>query len=282
MQSLFTFLAPYLTSPITWISFTFGACIGSFLNVCILRIPQKTFWKDLRSVCTHCGTPIPFWHNIPVLSWFILRGKAACCRQPISFQYPLVEAFTGFMFVLIYWKFPFVIRSGSQITLDSLETIRFAHAAVFCSLLIICSVIDLHLQIIPDVISLPMVACTPLVVFLHPELDWQSALYGVLAGGGSLYALGLIYYLVRREVGMGMGDVKLLAGIGGWLGYQSLVPTLFISSISGAAIGIGVILVTRSGSMKVKIPFGPFLAIGAVLYLLFGQEINQFLFYRES
>ena len=180
MQTLFTFLGPYLTSPITWISFAFGACIGSFLNVCILRIPQKTFFQNLRSHCPACGASIPFWHNIPILSWLILRGKAACCKAPISVQYPIVEAFTAVMFVCIYWNFPFVVRSGGMITLDSAETIRFLHAAVFCSLLLVCSVIDLHLQIIPDVISLPMVAFTPLVVFLHPELDWQSALYGVL------------------------------------------------------------------------------------------------------
>lgn len=279
MQVLFTFLAPYLTSPITYFALFFGACIGSFLNVCIIRIPQKTFWQNTRSVCPNCDTPIPFWHNIPVLSWFILRGRAACCQAKISIQYPIVEALTGMLYVILIWAFPFVAFEEGRLLFDSLELLRFFHAAIFCSVLLICSVIDFHLQIIPDVLSLPMVAASPLVVLLHPELSWQSSLIGALAGGGSLYLLGVTYYMVRKEVGMGMGDVKLLAGIGGWLGYEALMPTLLISSISGAFIGIGAILITRSKTMKLKIPFGPFLAVGAVLYLLWGQEINEFLYY---
>ena len=281
MQSLFTAFIPYLTSPITWITFILGTCMGSFFNVCIYRIPQKKFWQSHRSRCPHCDTPIPFWHNIPVLSWLWLRGRAACCQNSISVQYPLVEFFTGVMFALIYWEFPFMVRYDGGFVMDPAELLRCFHAWTFFSLLLVCSVIDFHLQIIPDVISLPMVALSPLIVYLHPELDWQSSLIGVVAGGGFLYLLAVIYYFVRKDVGLGMGDVKLLAAIGGWLGYQSLIPTLFIGSITGAIAGIGVIIVTRSVTLKVKIPFGPFLSLGAVLYLLYGQQINEFLFYRE-
>lgn len=280
MHDSFTFFVPYLTTPITWWVFLFGLCIGSFLNVCIIRIPEQTFWRDLRSVCPSCKQVIPAWLNIPVLSWLLLKGRSACCQTRLSIQYPLVELFTGALFILIYWKFPIMTQSSDRIILDSASTIRFFHAAVFCCLLTICSVIDIREMIIPDAISLPMVMITPLVVYLHPDLNLSSALWGVLAGGGFLYTLGVVYYLIRREVGMGLGDVKLLAAIGGWLGYQALIPTLLIASISGAFFGIAAIIVTRSQTLKVKVPFGPFLAIGAVAYLLLGSEINRVLFYR--
>ncbi len=281
MQSLFTVLVPYLTSPITWISFILGACMGSFFNVCIYRIPKRSFWHSQRSHCPHCQQVIPLWHNLPILSWLFLRGKSACCGKPISIQYPLVELATAIAFVAIYWEFPFIVRYDQGLVLDAAETIRYFHGVAFFSLLFICSVIDLHLQIIPDVLSLPMLALTPAVVFFHPELDWVSALVGVVAGGGSLYLTAIAYYYLRKDVGLGMGDVKLLAAIGGWLGYQSIIPTLFIGSISGAIVGIGVIIATRSFNLKVKIPFGPFLSLGAMMYLLYGQQINEFLFYRE-
>lgn len=281
MHSLFTFLGPYLTSPITWFLVLFGACWGSFLNVCMIRIPEKTFWANLRSACPSCGSPIPAWHNIPVLSWFILRGKAACCGAKISKQYPIIEGVTALLIPAIFWAFPFVQLDGARLTFDALESLRFTHAFLFCSALLVCSVIDFHLQIIPDVISLTMVALSPLVVLFHPDLGWESSLYGVLIGGGSLYCLGIAYYVVRKEVGMGMGDVKLLAAIGGWLGHEALIPTLLLSSISGSLIGIGVILMSGAKTMKVKIPFGPFLAIGAVLYLFWGQEINEFLYHMN-
>lgn len=277
MQNLFTFLLPYLSSPNTWYAAAFGACIGSFLNVCIVRIPQGTFWKSQRSHCPHCNEPIPFWHNAPIFSWLILRGKAACCGGRISIQYPLVEVFTALVFVICYWQFPFVQSIQPEVVLVSDDLIRFFHATVFSSLLIICSVIDFHHQIIPDKISLPMVAVTPVIVYLHPELDWLSALIGVVAGAGVLYAVAWIYFLVRKEPGLGMGDVKLLAGIGGWLGYQSLLPTVFIASISGAVIGLMLMMVKRSMTLKTALPFGPFLALGAWLHLMFGQFIQEFL-----
>lgn len=280
MQSLFTALVPYLTSPITWILFILGSCMGSFFNVCIYRIPRKIFWHSSRSQCPYCHKNIPPWNNIPMVSWLVLRGRAACCGQSISVQYPLVELFTAVAFVVIYWEFPFVEGFGQGLVWDDSQFIRFGHGVIFFSLLLICSVIDLHLQIIPDVLSLPMIALSPLVVFLHPELSWASSLIGVLAGGGSLYLIAIGYYFLRRNIGLGMGDVKLLAAIGGWLGYQAVIPTLLVGSISGAIAGIGVIIGTRSFTLKIKIPFGPFLSLGAMMYLLFGQQINEFLFYR--
>ncbi|MEN9834271.1 MAG: hypothetical protein RL011_464, partial [Pseudomonadota bacterium] len=147
--------------------------------------------------------------------------------------------------------------------------------AIFCSVLIVCSVIDLRLMIIPDVISLPMIALTPLVVYVHPDLDWISASLGIVLGGGSLYAIAWLYWIVRREVGMGMGDVKLLAAIGGWLGYQAILPTVLYGSVAGALTGLSMMLVTRRLTMRSAIPFGPFLALGAIIHLFAGPLIQQ-------
>ena len=279
MSQHFEMILLFLLQPITWAMFALGACIGSFLNVCIYRIPKKTFWQDARSKCPHCGAAIPIWFNIPIVSWLVLRGKAACCGGKISWQYPIIELSCAIVTAFIYWKFPFLSLAGA-IEIDSAETLRFFHCLVFFSILLVCSVIDLHLQIIPDVISIPMILLTPLVIYLHPELNWTSGLVGALLGGGILYAIAILYYLLRREIGLGMGDVKLLAGIGGWLGYQALLPTLLVASITGAAVGILLILKTRSLNMQLRVPFGPFLSLGAMLYLLFGQQINEFLFYQ--
>lgn len=273
MEFLATDLLPLLRSPLTYLSFLLGAMLGSFFNVCIYRIPRKIFWKTQRSHCPHCDAAIPMWHNIPLLSWLLLRGRAACCGQRISVQYPLVELFTALLFVVIYWTYPFILQWEPQPLVDSREFLRYAHALVFCSLLLICSVIDLEHQIIPDVLSLPMIALTPLVVYLHPDLDWKSSLWGVLLGGGLFYMVAWIYYLVRRESGLGLGDVKLLAAIGGWLGYQSILSTIFWASLMGSVVGLGLMLIGRSWDMKTRVPFGPFLSTAAVAYHLFGHKL---------
>ncbi|MBQ49751.1 MAG: prepilin peptidase [Zetaproteobacteria bacterium] len=258
-----------------------GAIVGSFLNVCILRIPEGTFFKDRRSHCPYCHTCIPFWHNIPILSWLLLRGKASCCQNPIAVQYVLVELFTAFTFGFLYWQFPFFQGSIIHLTIDPAEFIRCLHAIIFTSLLIICSVIDLRLKIIPDVISLPMILFSPVWIWIHPQLNWFSSLLGILFGGGILYLLAWIYLLLRKQSGMGMGDVKLLAAIGGWLGFESILPTLFIGSIVGALIGIAGIVLKKGVDFKTELPFGPFLALGAVLYLVYGPDLIFNLFPSE-
>ena len=123
-------------------------------------------------------------------------------------------------------------------------------------------------RIIPDVLSLPMIALTPLVVMLHPELSWRSGLIGVIAGGGIIYLIAWLYLLVRGREGMGMGDAKLLAAIGGWLGYQAIMPTLLVGSVLGSVVGIGAMLKSRQLNLQTELPFGPFLALGAALFLL--------------
>ena len=281
MDFSFADLLNLLASPVTWAIFALGACVGSFLNVCIYRIPRNIFFKSNRSFCPNCEKEVPIWFNIPIISWLVLRGRARCCGARISVQYPLVELFSALMFVLMYWRFPFVKSYIGGLVLDSEWFLRFSHASIFFSLLLVCSVIDIHLQIIPDKISLPMIALAPAVAALHPELTLVSSLLGILIGGGALYLVAWLYYLVRREIGLGFGDVKLLAAIGGWLGYESIFATVFIGSTIGSVIGLFVMLILRSSDMKIKLPFGPFLSLGAMTYLLFGQTLQEFFFVSQ-
>lgn len=270
-------LISILISPVTWMIFVLGACIGSFLNVCILRIPEGTFWKSARSACPSCGAGIPFYYNVPILSWFFLRGKTACCGQKLSFIYPVVELLTAILFVAVYWKYPFLIQKGMIWDLGYPNIMRCLHGFVFVSILIVCSFIDFRLMIIPDVISLPMIALTPVVAWLHPDLTLMTAVVGAVAGGGILYFIAWAYWLIRKEVGMGMGDVKLLAGIGGWLGYQAIIPTVFYGSILGTILGLSAMAFKRSLNMKSAVPFGPFLAVGAIIHLLMGSYLQELL-----
>ncbi len=256
-------------SPLTWFFFIFGLIMGSFFNVCIYRIPRKIFWQSQRSFCPHCEAKIPMWLNIPIISYVLLRGKTQCCKQPIAAFYPLVELITGLLFVYIYYRFPFL--NGPLLprpNIHILEFIRFSHALIFTSLLLICSVIDIQHMIIPDSLSLSMILLTPLVIYIHPELTWKSGLGGVLFGGGVIYLVAWLYILIRGREGIGMGDAKLLAAIGGWIGYESILPTLLYGSIIGSIAGIILIISSRQLNMQREMPFGPFLALGASLYLI--------------
>ena len=266
-----------LLNPGAWLFFAFGCLFGSFFNVCIYRIPREIFWKKSRSHCPACSALIPWWYNLPVVSWLYLHGKAACCGARISIHYPLVELGTGVLWVMIFACFPFLDWNGGAWTFETTESLRFIHALVFSSVLLICSVIDFEHQIIPDVLSLPMIALSPLVAAFHPELDLQSSIIGIFLGGGIFYAVAWIYFLIRKEYGLGLGDVKLLAAIGGWLGYQSVLTTIFWASMLGSIIGIGALLMTRNRSLKLKLPFGPFLSIAAVLLLLFGRQLSGYI-----
>ena len=291
MGNFLGFITAYLTVPITWWCLIFGAIVGSFLNVCILRIPAGTFFKQARSHCPHCNQVIPIYRNLPVLSFLLQRGRSACCHQTLSWQYPVVELLTAVGCVVLYWQTPFLdlnfglaadstLANGDILgALNSKNLLRFIHAGIFCALLVVCAFIDLRLMIIPDVISLPMIAASPLVAWLHPDLQLTDSLLGVLGGGGLLYGIAWLYWLLRREVGMGMGDVKLLAAIGGWLGFQAVVPTVFFGSILGAAVGLLAIAISGKMGLRSSIPFGPFLAIGAIIHLIFGAQLNELLLY---
>jgi len=277
-----TAIGLYLSHPVTWVMFVLGALIGSFLNVVIFRVPDGEFFKHSRSRCRSCGSMIPIYLNIPIASYVLLRGRSSCCQEKLSLQYPLVELGLGLAFSFIYWRFPFVSLDGGALIYNAPNFLRFFHAATFTSLMVVCSVIDMRHMIIPDVISIPMICLVPVVAYFHPDLDIWSAVWGVLLGGGSLYLVAWVYWLIRREVGLGLGDVKLLAAIGGWLGYQAIMPTVFVGSILGAVWGVSLMLISRKGSLKTAIPFGPFLSVGALIHLFFSNRLREFLFYLSQ
>ncbi len=260
----------------TWFFFFFGAIIGSFLNVCIRRIPNRTFFASARSRCPHCNEKIPFYLNIPILSYLILGGKSQCCHQKIDKEYLIVELLTALFLPIIYWTFPFYLAKAPWLHVPTF--LRFIHALTFSSILIICSFIDLKLRIIPDVLSLPMILFSPIVVYFHPDLGFKDSLLGIFLGGGIIYLIAWGYYLVRRAEGMGMGDAKLLAAIGGWLGYQAILPTLFYASILGSIYGLCEIALRSERNLKSEVAFGPFLALGTGLYFFVSSSWQSRLF----
>jgi leader peptidase (prepilin peptidase) / N-methyltransferase len=240
-----------------------GLIWGSFFNVCILRIPvEETVLFD-RSRCPKCKALIPWYLNIPLLSYLFLRGKCVTCKAPISIQYPLVELFTALMYIALYLHF--------GLTLSCLAY------AVFVSLLIIISVIDLHHRIIPDVLSLPGAAVGLVLAPLLAERSFFSSCLGLLIGGGAFLAVAWLYEKVTKREGLGGGDIKLLGMIGAWLGIGSILPVIVISSAMGSVVGIAIMYLGKK-DLKAEIPFGPFLAVAALIHLFFEQRILTLLF----
>ena len=235
----------------------FGLCIGSFLNVVIYRLPRGQSLATPPSRCRTCGYSLRWFDNIPVVSWVWLRGRCRKCGTGVSWQYPLVELVTGALFVLVVWLTPPGPLMASRLLLICILIALFG--------------IDLEHQILPNSITLPAIAIGVLLSLIAPP-GWKDALIGVVLGGGILYAIAWGYYLWRREEGMGMGDVKMLAMIGAFLGWKAVLVTLVLSSFAGAFIGLGLMAVQR-GSMKYALPFGTFLAIGAVVAMFVGEPL---------
>jgi leader peptidase (prepilin peptidase)/N-methyltransferase len=237
--------------------FIFGALFGSFANVVIVRLPEGKSIVKPRSACMKCGTQILWYQNIPILSWFLLRGKCAKCQAPFSFRYPLVEFLMGLAFVLTFHA------DGWSWTL--LEHLIFAFG------LVTVSFIDLDHMILPDVFTLSGIVIGLVGAALNPEREFLPAFYGVLMGGGFLWAIAYLYFAFRQREGMGGGDIKLLAWIGAVLGWQSIPMVILLSSFSGSIIGIGLALRTKGGLQK-AIPFGPYLVVAALLYIFLHGE----------
>lgn len=240
-------------------AFSLGAVIGSFLNVCIYRIPAGESVVTPRSRCPHCQTTIRWYHNLPVISWVLLKGRCAYCAAPFSIRYPLVEALTGMLFALFCFRFG----------LHPVTLVAWLLAAA----LVTISFIDLDHQIIPDVISLPGIPIGFLCSLVLPWVSWQSSLLGILLGGGILLAIALGYEWLTKQEGMGLGDVKLLAMLGAFLGAPAVLPIIFLASIMGTLVGVPLMLIKRAGR-KLAIPFGPFLATAALVYLFFVDKID--------
>ncbi|MFZ0724231.1 MAG: A24 family peptidase [Desulfobacterales bacterium] len=244
--------------PLGLIAVVFGLCIGSFLNVCIYRVPAAKSIVFPGSMCPSCQTPIRIYDNIPLLGFLWLGGRCRHCRAPISIRYPLIELLTGTLALGLFLKY------GAS--LDAV--IYFAFACV----LIVITFIDIDHRIIPDRISLPGIFVFFLAALALPSMTWLEALLGIAIGGGSLFLVALVYHLLTRKEGMGGGDIKLLAMIGALIGWKGVLFTIFVSSAVGTVTGLAIMAATRQ-NMKLAVPFGPFLSIGALVYVFAGPQL---------
>jgi len=275
-----------------------GACVGSFLNVVVWRLPQEDPRRRSlggRSHCPKCGKLIRWFDNLPVLGWLLLRGRARCCGGPISIRYPLVELLTALLFVaLVLWpdpRFgpPFVEQADGSFALHGEAAAALALHAVFVSLLVACTFIDIDHQLLPDVLTYPGMAIG-LLGGLWPGLAGTistdpsappalrtllASVAGLLVGGGVTWAIRALGTRVFRREAMGLGDVKFLGMIGAFLGWQSALLTLFVGCVAGAVFGVAAML---RGGLGLRIPFGPYLALGALVSLFAATPILDFLF----
>ncbi len=237
-------------------AFLLGTIVGSFLNVCIARLPRGESIVYPPSRCPHCQARIRPWDNVPILSFLWLGGRCRSCGQRISWQYPLVEALTGGLFAVNVWFFGL--------------TPWAAVSSLLCAALVTVSFIDLEHQIIPDRISLPGIMLGLLLALPGWGPSLAERVVGTLLGGGILWAVAEFYARVRGREGMGGGDIKLLAMIGAFLGWKAVLLTLLVGSLSGSLVG-GIRLLLDPSSHETPIPFGPFLALGALAALYFGD-----------
>ena len=235
----------------------FGAIVGSFLNVCVYRLPRGKSIVWPGSACPGCGRELSWYENIPVASFLALRGRCRTCGTSIGWRYPLIEALTAVMFGAAWWYY------GPGVLLAS--------RLIFGCSLIVLFAIDLEHHLLPNVITLPGIAAG-FIFSLFTEPGWLASLLGIIVGGGILFAIAEIYYRVRHEEGLGMGDVKMLAMIGAFIGWKLTVVTLMAASFSGTLIGLALIAANRGG-MKSALPFGTFLAMGAALAATVGPGL---------
>ncbi|MDG5499226.1 A24 family peptidase [Marinobacter sp. BGYM27] len=286
MAELSAFLnLPWLLYPLLAI---FSLCVGSFLNVVILRLP-KMMQQDWRcqceeflelpesqrsapkkitlsspnSSCPGCGHEIKPWENIPVISYLLLRGKCASCKAPISIRYPIIEAVTA-------------VLSMFTVCVLGADLNSFWALLLLWSLIAL-TVIDFDTQLLPDSITLPLLWLGLILNYFGIFTDFESAFWGSIAGYLSLWSVYWLFKLITGKEGMGHGDFKLLGALGAWLGWQLLPAIILLSSLVGAVIGISLILFKGHGR-EVPIPFGPYLAIAGAIALWFGPEIQQIWF----
>lgn len=254
------------------LAFFLGAILGSFLNVCILRIPNGESIVSPPSHCAKCKGPISFYDNVPLISYVFLRGRCRTCGQRISPRYFVVELLTAVLALALFDRFGFGFT--------------FLVSLVFVGALIVISFIDVDVRIVPDVISLPGIVlglalsmAGYFAISSEPSIlpTPLSSILGILAGGGFLLATAWIYEKITGVEGMGGGDIKLLAMIGAFLGWPSVPLTLFFASLVGSIVGIALMLATGAGR-RLALPFAPFLCSGAVVYLFFGDVLIRFYF----
>jgi leader peptidase (prepilin peptidase) / N-methyltransferase len=234
-----------------------GLVVGSFLNVCIHRLPLKQSVVFPGSRCPSCGYELRWYDNLPVLSYVFLRGRCRSCGKGISLQYPLIEVITAVMFLAHWYAFG--------------PTALLAARLVFGCALIVLFMIDLEHQILPDVITLPGIVIGLVVSVALPPGPLMSLL-GIALGGGLLWAIAELWYRLRHVEAMGFGDVKMLAMVGAWLGAPMVVMTFVISSMMGGLVGL-MLIASRRADMATRVPFGTMLAVAALIASLYGGPL---------
>ncbi len=240
----------------------FGAAIGSFLNVCIYRLPRKLSLWWPPSACPSCNRRLSWFENVPIAGYLALGGRCRTCRAPIGPRYAIVEALTAAMFGAAAWYYGPSLLLVSRLTLG-------------CALIVLFA-IDLEHQLLPNAITLPFIVVGfAFSFFVDP--GWQSSLVGILVGGGSLLAMFYAWLWLRKQEALGMGDPKMLAMIGAFVGWKLTILTLVLASFSGSIVGVGLIASRRAG-MQSLIPFGCFLAVGAAIAATAGPSLLDWYF----
>lgn len=238
-----------------------GSLVGSFLNVCIYRIPKGISIIFPASHCPHCTYEIPFYLNMPIIGWFIIRGRCRNCGEKVSFRYPLVEAISAINFLLVYLKYGFGID--------------FIFLIIFTSMCIVLAFIDYYNYILPDVITIPMIIIGIIESLLVSRIKFINSLLGAVSGSIFLLIVYFLYMWMKKQEGLGMGDVKMIGGIGAFLGIELMFLTLFLSVITGTLVGLILMVKKRRFELDVALPFGFFLGICAVLVLYCGSGIIE-------
>jgi leader peptidase (prepilin peptidase) / N-methyltransferase len=267
-----------------------GLCIGSFLNVVIHRVPKmlERGWAEQcaelrgdeppplqpaynlvvpRSQCPSCGHRITALENVPIASWLVLGGKCSACGKPISARYPLVEALGGLLAAAAIWRFGAPPATWQGVA-----------ACVFLWTLIALTFIDFDTQLLPDGLTLPLLWAGLIANMFELFVPLRTAVIGAIAGYLALWIVYWLFKLIRGKEGMGYGDFKLLAALGAWMGWQMLPLIVLLSSVVGAAIGIGLI-VFKGRDHSIPLAFGPYLAIAGAIALFFGQRLIKIYFY---
>ncbi|HVN64416.1 MAG TPA: prepilin peptidase, partial [Candidatus Binataceae bacterium] len=263
------------------LAFIFGAVVGSFVNVVAWRMPREISIVSPRSYCESCERAIPWWANIPILAYLGLRGRCLMCGAVIPFRHFIAEVSLALIALFLYFHFPLPGAIA-----------RF----VLCAALWICATVDYDWRLIPNLVAWPgTIVGFVAAALLMPDVGWKDSLLGILFGAGLLFATGYFYELVRGQEGVGMGDVWLLGMIGAFLGWRGVFFTLFIGSLLGAVGGIAYAIIGKNppvpvadpaadpveadvSLMQTAVPFGPFLAVAAGIFALFGSKILRWYF----